>query len=70
MWSKFYQDVVQLCHRYPVVDNQPPESYEPLIKDFTVTQNSLQQVFLSLMRDEHVEPAAAVSKQQPIPEKE
>uniref|UniRef100_A0A914I7Q6 ABC transporter domain-containing protein n=1 Tax=Globodera rostochiensis TaxID=31243 RepID=A0A914I7Q6_GLORO len=60
-WSKIYRDVQALADKYPVNANLPADSDLPKIVDFSLTQNSLEQVFLHLSRLHEATPSATPS---------
>lgn len=47
-WSSLYRRAYEIAKEYPETAKPPPGSEIPLIKDFSVTQNSLEEVFLRL----------------------
>jgi len=55
-WSSLFLNVNELLDELPVNGNViadlPPGEFRPMIKDFTLTQNSLHQVFMSFVGTE------------------
>lgn len=51
-WSSMFKRVSDLCDRYPANDDpdMQNQSNRPLIMDFSLTQDSIKQIFLTLMK--------------------
>lgn len=47
-WSKLFRKAQFISESYTGASHLPPGSETPLIKDFSITQNSLEQVRFSL----------------------
>jgi len=52
-WSQMFRKAQTIAERYPCGAHLPLGSDVPLIKDFSLTQNSLEQVFLRLAEVSH-----------------
>lgn len=50
-----FRQIQQICDKYPHTANLPEGSELPLIIDFSLTQSSLEQVFLRLAEKSHEE---------------
>uniref|UniRef100_A0A914H1R2 ABC transporter domain-containing protein n=1 Tax=Globodera rostochiensis TaxID=31243 RepID=A0A914H1R2_GLORO len=61
-WTKTYRGVQELADKYPENANLPPGSDRPKIIVFSLTQNSLEQVFLHLSRLHEATPNATPEK--------
>ncbi|CAD5216495.1 unnamed protein product [Bursaphelenchus okinawaensis] len=55
-WSKLFKRAQEIAESYPANAVLPPGSSQPRILDFSLTQNSLEQVFLRLAEMSHKEP--------------
>jgi hypothetical protein len=51
-WSDMFRRAQRIAEKHPVIV-LPLGSERPLIKDFSLTQSSLEQVFLRLSEDSH-----------------